>query len=269
MVGMGKRVFVSIILIFVISSSSISRADNELTLEAAMGLASEKLPFSPDWSGSVGSRGLLAREFAFKTSYIINSNLSVSSTFGHMYYWHEENIGYAPPIDWGWDRSEKRKVLYIRPALRLSSKVGAIDLGAIILREETGIQLDSYEDHSSSYDHYLVPVIGLDLGDEGKMIYGHLLDAFPLMAGGGLIEIGISLRSREYYEHKFFYGISGFQQASLGYRGEFPVYKSTAITAGFSIGSRDRENVYMHRHNCWFFNREQRPGECIYDDYRD
>jgi len=222
-----------------------SRAEKELILEAATGLASEKLPFSPDWSGSIGSGGLLAREFALRTSYIFNSNLSVSTTIGHTYYRHEENIGYAPPVDRGWDRSEKKKVLYIRPTLRLSSKVGGIDLGAILLREESGIQLDGFEDISSSYDHYLVPVIGVDLGEEGKMIYGRFLDAFPLMAGGGLIEIGLSLRYREYYEHKFFYGISGFQHSSLGYRGEFPVYKSTAITAGFSIGSRDRDNVYM------------------------
>jgi len=245
MAAMKKVVIVTITLSCALFGYAESLAEKELILEAATGLASEKLPFSPDWSGSVGSGGLLAREFALRTSYIFNSNISVSTTMGHTYYWHEENIGYAPPVDWGWDRSETRKVLYIRPTLRLSSKVGGIDLGAILFRERSDIQFDDFEDYSSTYDNYLIPVIGLDLGEEGKMIYGHLLDAFPLMAGGGLIEIGFSLRSREYYEHKFFWGASGFQGSALGYRGEFPVYKSTAVTVGFSIGSRDRDNVYM------------------------
>lgn len=220
---------------------SFSRAEKELILEAATGVASGKLPFGPGWSGSVSSDGLLGREFAFRTTYNCNSFLSISTAIGRLSYWYEDNVGYAPPPGWGWDRSEKRNALYIRPAVRLYSGSGSIDLGGILYREDAEFRVDGNGSYSSSYGSHFLPVIGVELGEEGKFIYGRFLDAFPLITGGGIIEFGFAVRSRRFYEHRFFLGIP----ASLGYGGEFRVYKSTAITAGFSLAGGDRENFYI------------------------
>jgi hypothetical protein len=52
-------------------------------------------------------------------------------------------------------------------------------------------------------------------------------------------------RVHDIYEHKLFTSMTDYQDFSLGYRGEFRVYKKVAITPGFSLGRKRRHDVYM------------------------
>lgn len=249
---MFKRLFFPIFIIVNIVNIMPARAANEWILEAATGVASEALPFSSDWEGSIGSGGLQAREFAFRASFIYNSHLSASATFGHIYFWYEdENVHYSPPPP-GYPypyiyRDGKRKALYFRPTITLSSERGRLDLGIILYKEE---RFSSATNQYSSYDddHGPFPVMGIELGDPGLYVYGRLANSFPLFTGGGAFEFGMGGRSGGIYEHKLYIGVSGSSGAGIamiGYRGEFRVYKQVAIAPGFAIGGNDRDNLYI------------------------
>lgn len=242
---MDKIVAFMIIILICLSAISSSRAEEYVTLEAATGIASTNLPFSSEWSGSVEENGLLAKEFAFRANYKFNTIFSISSTFGHLNYWYEENIGLISPFG-GWPNgSGNRKALYFRPTLTLSSETGRLNLGILLYRNERGINPDENDYFPFEEDHRLKPVIGIELGDQGVYLYGRLLSSFPLISGGGIYEFGMGGRSKGLYEHKFFVSFSPIQGGVIGYRGEFRIYNQIAITPGFSIGGKNRDKIYM------------------------
>jgi len=158
-------------------------------------------------------------------------------------------MGYSPPPhwEWGWDSSRERKALYFRQTITLSSELGRVDLGILLYREEESPHLINGNYYTSDQERRLLPVLGVELGEPGVYVYGRFLNSFPLFTGGGAYEIGISGRSREIYEHKFYVAVSasrGTGMGTIGYRGEFRIYKKLAITPGFSVGGNDRDNVY-------------------------
>jgi hypothetical protein len=243
---MYRLVIIANILFFVVSSTSSSRAENELTLEAAMGLASEEKPFTSDWSGYVGEGGLLYREFAMKMAYRYSSLLTLSSTLGVWNDWEKPRyiLYFDRPDLWSYLQA-KREFFYFRPTMRLSAEWIRLDLGLILLMENADSLKNKTEFHKFEREKDVCPVLGIELGEDNGYIYAGLANSFPLISGGGIIEIGLGGRYRGIYEHKFFTAASGYQDVSIGYRGEFRVYKNIAITPGFSLGGRDRENVYM------------------------
>ena len=242
---MKKSVIIAILISGLFGYSS-SWAENELTLEAAMGLASQEKSFAPDWPGYVGDDGLLYREFAARIQYRYNPLLTLSSTLGFLNDWKKpRDILYFDRPDLWYPLMAKRKFVYIRPAMRLSAEWLRVDLGLLLLIENADSLRNKTEFYIYNEEKSVFPVLGIELGEDNGFLYAGLANSFPMISGGGIIEIGLGGRFRGIYQHKFFAAASGYQDMSLGYRGEFRVYKKMAITPGFSLGGRDRDNVYM------------------------
>jgi hypothetical protein len=243
---MYRFVIVINIMIFVVSATSTSRAENEFTLEAAIGLALQEKSFAPDWPGYVGDDGLICREFAARIQYRYNSLLTLSSTFGFFNDWKKpRDILYFDRPDLWYPLMAKRKFIYLRPTMRLAAEWLRLDLGLLLLIENADSLRNKTEFYIFDGEKSVFPVLGIELGEDNGFLYAGLANSFPMVSGGGIIEMGLGGRYKGIYEHKFFTAASGYQDISLGYRGEFRVYKNIAITPGFSIGGRDRENVYM------------------------
>ena len=127
---MGNRIIIAFVIISGLFALSSSRAENELTLEAAIGVASEEKPFTSDWSGSVGPGGLLAREFAFKATYHENQYLNYSLSFGFFDDYDEARTWLFSPLDLGGPPVSIRKVNYIRPTVKLSVDFIKLEMGS-------------------------------------------------------------------------------------------------------------------------------------------
>jgi hypothetical protein len=242
---MSDRLIFTIIMIIGLSAFSSSWAENELTLEAAMGAASGNIPFTSEWSGSVGEDGLIYREFASKIGYRYNSWLNLSSTIGVFSDWKKPRyILYFDRPDLWENLESKRKIWYLRPTANLSGEWFKFELGASLLIKEA----DSLE-NKAEYDIFnegksLYPVLGMEFGESNTFIYAGYSNSFPLISGGGVFEIGMGGRFRGIYEHKVFAAASGYQMISIGYRGEYRIYNDIAITPGISYGGKVNENVY-------------------------
>jgi hypothetical protein len=138
----------------------------------------------------------------------------------------------------------KRKFIYFRPTMRLSAEWFRLDLGLILLIEGADSLRNKTEFFLFDDEKDIYPALGAELGDDDFYLFAGYMNSFPVISNG-IIEMGMGVRSHGIYEHKIFTTTSGYQDISLGYRGEFRIYKNIAITPGFSIGGRDRENVYM------------------------
>lgn len=243
---MNARVIIPLLMITIIIPAIALRAENELILEAATGVSSENKPLTSDWNGSLGSDGLLMREFAFRMTYNYTHNIDFSSTLGYLSDWEKPRyVFYSDRPDIWANLETKRKILYFRPDMRLSSDQITLDVGLLF----SGNIVESLETKTefSVFDHlnWILPTIGIQLGDSKVYMYANFAGSFPLISGGGLLEIGMGGRYHGLYEHKIYFAVTGYQQVALGYRGEFRIYKKTAITPGFSIGGNDRDDVYM------------------------
>jgi hypothetical protein len=226
------------------SATSTSRAENELTLEAAMGLASEKKPFTSDWSGYVGEGGLLVRELAFKATYHDNSYFSYSITFGFLDDYDKARTWAFSASNLGGQPVSIRKVSYVRPTVKIAVDLIKVEMGVVFFKSV----IDSFEyifkESVFPIDRKSRPSFELGFGQKNFFLYFGFLNSLPISTTG-IIEMGIKGMIHDIYEHKIFTSMTDYQDFSLGYRGEFRVYKNIAITPGFSIGGRDRENVYM------------------------
>jgi hypothetical protein len=221
---MYRIVIVINIMIFVVFATSTSRAENELTLEAAMGLASEKKPFTSDWSGYVGEGGSIT--FGFLDDYDKARTWAFSAS----------NLGGQPV--------SIRKVSYVRPTVKIAVDLIKVEMGVVFFKSV----IDSFEyifkESVFPIDRKSRPSFELGFGQKNFFLYFGFLNSLPISTTG-IIEMGIKGMIHDIYEHKIFTSMTDYQDFSLGYRGEFRVYKNIAITPGFSIGGRDRENVYM------------------------
>jgi hypothetical protein len=243
---MGARFIISFLILTGFAPLSASRAENELILEAAAGIASENKPFTSDWRGSLGSGGLLMREFAFKMTYNYSYALGFSSTLGYISDWEKPRYVFYFDRPDLWERIEiRRRILYFRPDIQLSFGQIGLDLGILIYRENVDSLKAITEFSVFEQAHGILPVFGIKLGEPKGFIYVNFANSFPLVSGGGLIEMGVAGRCHKAYEQKLFFAMSGYQDMAIGYRGEFRIYKKTAISPGFSLGGKDRDNVYM------------------------
>jgi hypothetical protein len=217
-----------------------------LTLEAAVGLALQDNSFTPDWPGYVGDGGLIYREFAARMGYRHNGWLEISSTFGTLRDWEKTgDVQYMkPPDTWG-SSNTIRKYAYSRPTVRLSLESFRLDLGAVLLIETRHVHNRAIDFHKSTVRKSVFPAFGVELGESDGYLYAGFLNSFPLVSGGGAIEFGIAGKSRGIYEHKAFFAMGGYQALAIGYRGEFRVYRNTAIAPGFSLGGSGRDNIYV------------------------
>jgi hypothetical protein len=169
----------------------------DLVLEAATGLGSPYSPFSSKWNGSVGSNGLLFKEYAFRSSYQLRGWLSISGSLGRLENSNATERNYiifdpAPPIPpYGYIYKKPiQKVSYFIPSMILSFETIRIDFGTLIYGAS---QTDgSYWKFDYPFDggHRFKPVMGLELGEPGGYLFARFLDAFPLYSGG-LAEAGI------------------------------------------------------------------------------
>jgi hypothetical protein len=221
---------------------------NDLVVEAAGGVGSPHFPFSSKWNGSFVDGGLFLRDYAVRCRYDITEWLSVSSMLGWLEnrYTERQNFivydGPFPPFDRQYI-SPIQKITYFVPTIRLTLQTIRADFGAIVYSQRrTGSSYrDFYYPFNSS--HRFKPVIGLELGERNGYLFGRFLDTFPLYAAG-IAEAGIGWRISGKYEHKIsILGLpSGFM--GIGYRGEFRVYRETALSLGFSFGATDRETIF-------------------------
>ena len=243
---MKKVAIATIILIYVLFGYTVLSADNELTLEAATGMAWQKEPLPNDWPGYVGDGGLIYREFAIRMAYQYDSLLTLSSTIGLLNDWKKpRDILYFDRPDLWYSLMANREMAYLRPTIRLSADWMKLDLGFMVLIERADSLRGKTEFYLFDEKKNIFPALGIELGDDHFYLYGGYINSFPVISGGGIAEMGMGVRSRGIYEHKIYTAISGYQDMSLGYKGEFRIYKNTAISPGFSFGAGDRENVYM------------------------
>ena len=240
---MGNRIIIAFVIISGLFALSSSRAENELTLEAAIGVASEEKPFTSDWSGSVGPGGLLAREFAFKATYHENQYL-YSLSFGFFDDYDEARTWLFSPLDLGGPPVSIRKVNYIRPTVKLSVDFIKLEMGVVFFRSD--IDSFDYVFNESIFpnDRKSRPVFEFGFGEDNLHLYIGFLNSFPV-ASTGVFEMGIIGRNKGIYDHKVFMAGTDYQEIAVGYRGEFRIYKKIAVTPGFSLGGKHGDNVYM------------------------
>ena len=234
------RLIIPIIAFCAAFVSSDLQADDELVLEAAMGVASYNKPFTSDWRGSLGSDGLLMREFAFRTTYNYTHGIGFSSAIGYLSDWDKPRyIFYFDRPDL-WERLEiRRRIVYLEPEVRLTYGQFNFNFGALIYSVNTDSLREITENTIFNQSGGLLPAFGLKIGEPEAYLYVNFDNSFPLISGGGVVEFGIGGQYREIYEQKLYFSTSGYQDLGVGYRGEFRIYKKTAITPGFSLGGRE------------------------------
>lgn len=248
------RSFYSQVLIMsvalILLSVSEGWAGNLIILEAASGVGSPVSPFSSKWEGAVRSGGLYYREFAVKGTYALSPVVSVRVSTGWLKdysvsrFWLDGPPPPEPPDFWGPQKSI-REVFYFIPSIKVSLYELRLDIGTIVYREEIDGAWYRSDDYPFNGSHRLKPSIGVELGETGIYIFGGLSNSFPLISGGGILELGIGGRSRGIYEHKVSCNISSYYHIGLGYRGEFRVFRQTALSIGFLVGGKNDDNVYV------------------------
>lgn len=241
---MGSHIIIAITIITVLFPLSSSRAENELTLEAAMGMASEAKPFTSDWSGSVGPEGLMVKEFAFKAKYQFNFPFSVSSTIGFLKDYDYPTFWIEIPPTFIERPFSRRDVTYFRPTVQSSFQWIKLEIGALFYWIDVDTLSYVFRDDVFDPGRKPRPVFGIEFGERDFFVYGSFLNSFPFVAGG-VYEMGLVKKISGIYEHKVFGSMSEYQNIALGYRGEFRVHKNMAITSGFSWGRQNLDNVYM------------------------
>jgi hypothetical protein len=244
---MGKTICIALILAL---SSSMALA-GEITLEAAAGLGSPHTPFSSKWKSSVGSDGLLFKEYAIRGGYQLRDWLSISGSIGRLENSNAKEKNYVlpdqgnpfPPYDYQYT-PPLQKVTYFIPAIALSFETIRLNFGTVIYGESRAG--GGYHEFGYPFDgeHRFKPVMGVELGEPGGYLFAHFLDAFPLYSGG-LAEVGIGGKIGGIYEQKAFLISPPFDALGLGYRGEFRVYHRTAVSVGLSFGGSDTDNVFL------------------------
>ena len=227
-------------------TTSPAESGDYLVIESAAGVGSRVFPFSREWSGKVGSEGLFFKEYAARISYSPVKLFTARCGFGWSEYYSRSDVRFAihpPPLE-HWGPSERTiKAIYIIPSVRTTLPMMRIDTGFLLYVNDDD-DYRYYQAGGSFNDKLHVwPSIGVELGDENAIIYGRLLDSFPMVSGGGAWEFGIGYRIDNIYDHAV-YLASGFQTIGLGYRGELKLYKQTGISIGVSAGGVDHENVY-------------------------
>ncbi len=229
----------------ILLSVSEGWAGNLIILEAAGGIGSPVSPFSHRWEGAVKPGGLYYREFAGKGTYAINSVISIGATFGRLQDYSRGGYGLNwSPDSYPWQEAY-REVLYFIPSVRISHPELRLDFGAVLYDEDITGRGYWNEDYPFDGDHRFKPSFGLELGDQGGYIFGRLSNSFPLISGGGVYELGIGGRSGGIYEHKVSFNFSPYYHIGLGYRGEFRVFRQTALSIGFLVGGKNNDNVYV------------------------
>ena len=223
---------------------SAGRAGDGLIIEAAGGVGSPVSPFSSKWKGAVRSGGLYFKEFAVRGKYVLTPVISVGASLGWLKDYSVSPIWpFPPPELWGPQKSI-REVFYFIPSIKVSLYELRLDVGAIVYREEIDGAWYVSDKYPFNGSHRLKPSIGVELGEPGVYIFGRFSNSFPLISGGGIIELGIGGKVKEIYEHKGYVGISSYHDIGLGYRGEIRIYKETAFSVGAAVGRTDAKNIY-------------------------
>lgn len=244
---MGKTICIALSLAL---SSSVALA-GDLTLEAATGLGSPYSPFSSKWNGSVGSNGLLFKEYAIRGGYQVRDWFSVSSTFGWLENSdanakHHINLVDSPPMPpYGYVYSQPlQKVVYFIPTMTLSFETIRLDFGTVIYSESQ--TKGAYQEFGYPFDggHRFRPVMGFELGESNGYLFMRFLDTFPLYSGG-IAEAGIGYKIGGIYEQKAYLIGPPFDAVGIGYQGEFRVYRKTALSIGFLVGGTDTHNIFL------------------------
>jgi hypothetical protein len=236
------RTFVFLI-IFGISASASGR---QFIFESAAGIGSSHSPFSKNWRGDVSSGGLFFKEYAIRGTYLLNKYISLSSTFGQISELNTPQIFYyaeEPPFPhFNYPDRYPQNVTYFIPSIRLELPFLRLDLGSILYdsrSDKLSIYKFSYPFNGS---HNFKPSAGLELGENSFYIFVRLSDSFPFHSGGGVGEIGLGGRVSDIYEHRIFLAPDNVFDGLLGYRGEARIYKNTALSFGFIIGSGQDED---------------------------
>jgi hypothetical protein len=238
-----------IALILALSSSVVMAGD--LTLEAATGLGSPYSPFSSKWNGSVGSNGLLFKEYAVRGGYQVREWLSVSGSIGRLENSNATEKNYVipdgdnpfPPYDY-LHTPPLQKVTYFIPTIALSFETIRLNFGTVIYAESQAG--GDYHEFGYPFDggHRFRPVMGFELGEPNGYLFMRFLDTFPLYSGG-IAEAGIGFKVGGIYEQKAYFIGPPSDAVGIGYRGEFRVYRTTAFSIGFSVGGTDTDNVFL------------------------
>jgi hypothetical protein len=243
---MGKGIRVALILIISWTTSFAS----DFVFEAATGLGSPYSPFSSKWNGSVGSSGLLFKEYAFRGSYQLHNRIMIAGSIGWLKNGKvKDRIIFSPDVPpippFGYNRMEAlQEVTYFVPSILLTLEAVRLDLGSIIYSESRSD--DNAQEFGYPFDggHKFRPVMGLEFGEQSGFLFFRFLDTFPLYAGG-VSEVGIGGRVGGIYEHKGYLFFTPFDGIGLGYRGEFRIYRRTAISVGASFGGNETDNVFL------------------------
>lgn len=227
------------ILMLVAFGAILCHAKNTFTLESAIGLGSECMPYSSKWNGTVADSGLYYREFAVKGTYICTEYLSASLTVGWI---NDRYLGslYIPcgPKNSFFYRSDydrSREVIYAIPSVGLTMKELRFNFGLILYTSQTeNVNITMY-DYPFNGNHRLKPSVGIELGENSFYIFGRFFNSFPFYSGGGGLEIGLGCRYANGFEQKAYFSLAS-HFTGLGYKGEFKVYKTSGFIFGISLG---------------------------------
>ncbi|MCP4582717.1 MAG: hypothetical protein GY839_13990 [candidate division Zixibacteria bacterium] len=213
------------ILILVLLTTVSGNADNNFTIESAVGIPSDE-----------------CYEFALKGEYSLNPFISFSLMSGFV----EDKYRYIPVsgdvINVEWRFSEETgRVNYILPSVKFSARIFRIDLGGIFFtRSSDSLKLSNPFDREKR----IQPAYGIELGESDFYAFYRSLVSLPLYKCGGPFEIGVGMVVSGGNEHKVYYSQMNESYSSLGYKGEIGIYKSTALILGFTIGGRKKDNFY-------------------------
>ncbi|MCP4582718.1 MAG: hypothetical protein GY839_13995 [candidate division Zixibacteria bacterium] len=235
-----------LILLLIVLSASIGFSQDKYIFETAVGIGSAHSPFSSEWENGISSRAINYREFAMRGTIYLFDYLSASISAGSIRDAHipDRYILQFWPRPKYVNYNSERNVFYINPCLTLKQKIIRFSAGANIHVINSGGFPRARYDYPFNGGTPITPSFRLELGAEDRYIVIGSLSSIPLYSGGGHAEIGFAGRSKNGFEHKFFYAASPFMRTNLGYRGEFRIFGNNGLVFSAMFGSENHYKLY-------------------------